>query len=118
QLETGAHAELPRRAMLVERTALYVLERDIRIAGLGEPSIVEARDARVLERGQELALARHSFPQPLANPETARKLQRHGPVDQAVGALGEPDRAHTAAAELANEPVGTEMLAFVVGGLR
>ena len=37
-----------------------------------------------------------------------RQFQRHRALEHAVGALGQPHRAHAAAAELAHQPIGTD----------
>src|SRR5687767_10621579 len=73
------------------------------------------RDVWMGEGGENLALARHSLCEPGAFPGAVRQLQRHGSIDQAVGALRQPDYAHAAAAELAHQSIKAELLARVLG---
>ncbi len=112
------HEKHPRRhvepAVLgeaVERLALDELEREPGLAVVGDAGVIQPRDVRVLERREDLALARQALGQPRALPRAVRQLQRDAALLQQVGALGQPHAGHAAAAELADEPVGADPVA-------
>ena len=67
--------------------------------------VVQVRDVRMGERGEDLAFARHALREPGALPRAVRQLQRNRPIDEPVGALRQPDHAHAAAAQLAHQPI-------------
>jgi hypothetical protein len=65
----------------------------------------------MIQRGEDLPLARHSFREPSALPGAVRDLQRHRTIDVPIGALGQPDRAHAAAAELTHQAIRSHLVA-------
>ena len=66
------------------------------------------------QRRENLAFARHALREPRALPGAVRQLQRHRPIDEAIGALRQPDHAHAAAAQLAQEPIGPDHVARLI----
>ena len=92
------------------RLAVDVLEREVGPAALVDAGVVEPGDVRVLEQRADVALARHALGQARA-PGQARQLQRDLALQAAVGALGQPHRAHAAAADLADQPVRADDVA-------
>ncbi len=55
--ELGGKSEAGLRAVAVDRHALDILEREVGGAVLGDPAVDQARDVRMLEPRQDLALA-------------------------------------------------------------
>ena len=76
-----------------------------RLAVGGKSRVVQARDVRVRETGQHVALAREAFREDAARQREQRKLERHWPAQQAVGTLRQPDFAHAATSEHAREAI-------------
>ena len=107
--KTRAHVEALVVAVLVDRTAFDVLERQIRPAAGRHARVVQPRDVRVVERGEDVALPRHALGERRARPGAARQLQRHGAPDHPVRALGQPHRAHAAFAQLAQQTIRTDV---------
>jgi hypothetical protein len=93
----------------------WTLEREERPAARRHAGVVEARDLRMLERGQDVALARHPRDERGAQPRAARKFQRDLALQQTVGALGQPYGAHAARADTSQQPVGAHGFAGVTG---
>ncbi|MFO1425682.1 MAG: hypothetical protein U1F11_01640 [Steroidobacteraceae bacterium] len=109
QAQALPHPERVLVGVAVDGLAIDELHCDPRAAALADAGIVEARDVRVLQGGQAVAL----LAQPLRDarrPVVQRQLERDLALQRAVGALGEPHRAHAAAPELVHEPVGAERL--------
>lgn len=101
-------------AMHVDRHAVDELHRQPGPALGGDAGVVQPRDARVLERGEDVALARHALRE-AGGPAGVRELERLLAVQAAVGALGQPHRGHAAVAELAQQPVGADAVAGRIG---
>jgi hypothetical protein len=112
QIELAPHRQRPFLGVGVDRLALDVLQRQVRPAVLVDPGVVQARDVRVLQAGEDVALARHAFGQATA-PRQARELQRNLTLEAAVGPLGQPHRAHATKPQFADQAIGTDRL---VGG--
>ena len=93
QREALAQRQRMRRAVTVDRRAVDILERQ-----------VQAGDVRVLERSEDVSFARQAYCQP-GGPADVRQLQRDLAKRLAVDPLGEPDRPHSALAELGEQPV-------------
>ena len=106
------------RAVGVDALAVDVFEREVGLAVLGDAGVEQAGDVRVVQRGQDLALARHAFGQPGAAPGTVGQLERHLAALQHVGALGQPHAGHAAAAELAQQAVGADAFGRGLGPRR
>ena len=68
---------------------------------------MDAGDVRVVEAGEDVALARHPLAE-AARPARPRQLDGDLSLQCAVDALGQPHRAHAADAELADQAVGTD----------
>ena len=60
------------------------------------------------EPGQNVALAGEAFGQRVVVQQDHRELERHLPLDQTVDTLGQPDEAHAAAAQFADQTVGPD----------
>ena len=69
-----------------------------------DAGVVEPGDVRMLERGEDVALAGEPFARPGA--KRRGELQRHLAPRQRIGALGEPHRAHAAVAERKSSTYG------------
>ncbi len=107
QPELRPHAQPLDPAPGIDGLAVDVSQSQTWPAAVVHPGVVQPRDVRMLEQGVDVALARHAPGQPRP-PRQAWQLQRHLPLEATVGALGQPHRAHAAAAELADEPVGAD----------
>ena len=57
------------------------------------------------EPRQNVAFASETFSERVVVQQDNRKLQRHLPFEQTVGAFGQPDEAHAAAAQFADQAV-------------
>src|SRR6185369_4728591 len=111
QAQPLPQAETVRRAVLVDRSSLDVLEREIRLPLRGDTGIVEPSDVRMRERGENLALASEALGETPVPRGEMRQLQRDRSIENSVGALRQPDGAHAAAAELAYQPIRTDRVA-------
>src|SRR6185312_17304990 len=78
------YVEPPFIAIVGERHAVDVLEREIRLPRRRETCVVEARDVRVRELGENIALAREAFQQVARVEAGVRQLESHGALDDAV----------------------------------
>ena len=103
QLHPRAQRQQAGAAVGVDRLALHVLQCQPGAAGFVHPGVVQPRDVRVLQRGQDVALARHALGQ-AARPGQARQLQRHQAFELPVHAARQPDTAHAAFTQLAQQP--------------
>ena len=92
-------------AIDIERPALDVFDREIRLAVVSEAGVVEPRDVRMIERGEDRRARAPCALRARSAADDVRQLERDRPIDQAVDALGEPHRAHAAAAELAHQSI-------------
>ena len=70
----------------------------------------------MVERPENLALARDALDQTRPGPGDVRQLDRDWTLHQAVDALPEPHRAHAPFAQLAHEPVRADRGADAAGG--
>ncbi len=86
-------------------------ERQVRPPAGRDARVVQSGDVSVREGGEDVTLPRHPGHEPGARPRPARQLQRHRAPDHPVGTLGEPDGAHAAFAELAQQPIRTDRCA-------
>ncbi len=105
QPQALAHAQSVAAAVGVDALAFDEFERQVGLAVVGHAGVVQPRDVRVLQRGQDLALARHALGQARASPRAVRELECDAAALQHVGAFGQPDRGHAAFANLAQQPV-------------
>jgi hypothetical protein len=95
---------LPRRPA-IKRLPLHALQRQPGLLAV-HPGVVQARDVRVLQAGEQVALARKALGQARTR---ARQLERDAAV-QTLQALGAPDLRHAALAQQALEAVGADVL--------
>ena len=110
-LEEQAHASTHVQPFLLavraDGPAGDVFQRQIGPAFRRHARIVEPRDVRVFERGQDVALTSHARDE-VGPPGAIRQLQGDLALQQAVGALGQPDGAHAACADGPEQPVGAD----------
>ena len=83
-----------------------VLHDEVGQAVVGRAAVEQARDVRVLERGEDLPLGAKRASMQLGVQPRRHDLDRHPLRELAVGALGQVDRAHAAAADLAFDRSG------------
>src|SRR3546814_5063061 len=94
--------------MVRVRLALDVSQDEVG-AAVGEAAAVEqVGDAGVLELGEDAALVAEARQQVAAD-AMAHHLDRHVLLELAVVALAEVNRAHAAAADLADDTVGADL---------
>ena len=110
QPQTLRHAELPGVGVIAQVQALHPFHDEVGAPLVVNAGVVQARDVRVLQPCADLPFARHALRQAGALGQ-ARQLQRHFTLEDAVGALGQPDAAHAAAADLVLQAVGADDLA-------
>ena len=109
QAQPRRDAEPPLVAVAVDALPVHMFEREVGLAVGRDAGVVQARDVRVVERGQDLALARDARGQ-IAAERAERQLQRDAALHQPIGALGEPHRAHAADTELTHQPVRADRI--------
>src|SRR5262245_21384714 len=90
QLQTRAQRALIVVAILRERLARYVLQREVRLTVRGNSRIQQARDQRMLQRSEDIALAREALARAWIDSVIAQQLQRDLAREQTIGAFGEP----------------------------
>ena len=106
----------PRARRVGQRLALVVGHRDERLA-FGLADFVDRADVRVIQRAGSARFAQQPLSGFLARRGPGRKeLQRDTPVQLRV--LGEPDGAHPAGTEMAEDAVMRDRAANHVGILR
>ncbi len=105
QLQLLAQVEPLGAAVLVRGDAVDVFEREIGTPVFVDAGVVEPRDVRVLEAGENLALARDALLDAAIHQAQVRQLERHLALDGAVDALGQPHGRCPAAAELAQQAI-------------
>ena len=107
QLQPGVDAQPLAVGRVGDGRAVDGLEGEVGLAGGRLAAVEQARDGRVLEPGEDGALAQ----EPLANTRPgerrvgANELERDGLREAAVGSLGEVDAPHAAAAQLVHDAV-------------
>ena len=116
QLHALAGTELAGGAVRGDGLAFDVFQRQVGLPVVGLPGVVQPRDVRVHERTQDVALARKTLHQHAALQAQHRQLQRHRALEHAVGALGQPDLAHAALAEHAEQAVRADGVAALEAG--
>jgi hypothetical protein len=111
EADAGADVEPALVAPAVDRHAVDMLEDEIRLAAFGDAGVEEARDVRMRESRERLALAREPRRAAAAEQREVEQLERDARVVAAVAAASEPDAAHAAGAERAFDGVGAERAA-------
>ncbi len=106
----------PAVAVGVDRFAVDVLHDEVRRAVRRAPAIEQSRDVRVLQRRQDLPLHAQPALHLAREHAAADQLDRDLLLVFLVGALGEIHVAHAAGAELAQDPISAEPLAFERAG--
>ena len=101
------HVEPVLIAVPIDRLAVDVLEHEIRLAGRRHARIEQLRDVRMREPRQDAAFALESI-LAASREREVQELDRHPPIESAIGALREPDRAHPAASDRRHERVGAD----------
>jgi hypothetical protein len=91
----------------------HVLQSEVGPAVAGDAGIVEVRDVRMLERGQDVALDRETLRQVLAPGQLRRRLQRDVALEGPVGALCQPHFGHAAGAKAARQLVRADALTLL-----
>ena len=114
QAQPRLHIELLLAAIHIDAVAFDVFDGEIGLPAGSDACIVQMRDVGMGKRRENLAFARHALREPGALPRAVRQLQRHWPFDEAVGALGQPDHPHAAAAQLAQEPIRPDHVARLI----
>ena len=87
-----------------DRLALDVLEHEVGQAPLGGAAVQQPRDVGVAEPGHDAPFREKAGTEIGAGPRR-QQLERHPAVERAVGALGEPDRPHSATRQQPEWPV-------------
>ena len=106
------HDAVPQRLPLLpdrprDGRALDELHHEVALA-LGHAAIVQAHDVRMIERGQDLPLLDEAALRFGREDPATGHLQRHRPVDLAIGAHGAVHRPHAAASELLEQAIRTD----------
>lgn len=104
QFEAFVDRQLVGRAILIDRHAFDIFEREVGLTIRRDPRVVETRDVGVFEAGENVALLRHALCQ-RADPTHMGPLQCNAALQGTVGSFGEPDAAHAPRAERPNQAV-------------
>src|SRR5215831_12845438 len=99
-------------AVLVDRIAVDEFQREVRRAARTHPAVEQARNARVVERRENLSLGAEALVVDLRVEPRAQQLERNTLLERAIGTLGQEDSRHAAAPDLLYDPVRTDPLAF------
>jgi hypothetical protein len=106
-------------AIFGDRRALHVFQRQpglfVSVFGFADTGVVETRDARIGQSGEDVALALEQLSLRPSQQVRMRQLQRDLAFVGAVGARRQPHRAHTAAAQRSQQPPRAEAHALDVG---
>src|SRR5687767_13295397 len=92
-----------------------MLHREVRLACRAHTCVVESRDVRMSQRREDVALALEALDELTLARSLERQLQRHVALQLAIRALGEPHRAHAAAADFADQAIPADLLADAGG---
>src|SRR5262245_37326369 len=93
QQQARAQLELLRAAVTIDALPLDVFDGEKGLTLAGQARVVEMRDIRMAERGQDFTLACHAFGETGAFPGSVGKFQCNRSVVQAIGSLLEPPDA-------------------------
>ena len=114
QPQPRLQVELPLAAIVVDLTPLDVLDREKRPTFRRETRVVQPRDIRMRQCGENPTLPRHAQREPCALRCPMRKLQCNWPLDQAIAPLGEPHCAHPSVAQLAQQAIGSHLVTWLI----
>ncbi len=101
-------------AIAIDRLAVDVFQDEIRLTAGRDAGIDQPRDIRMVQPGEQAALALESLlaaRRAGAHQREIQQLDRGTPLEAAVGALGEPDRAHAALTDRRNQSIGADDVA-------
>jgi hypothetical protein len=98
-------------AVAIDRHALDVLHDEVRKPVGRRPAIEQARDVRMIEVGENLALVAEATQYRLSIHPALDDFDRDGLLVLGVGANREVCSAHPAPAQFANEAIGSDVLA-------
>ncbi len=93
-----------------DRPADDQLHDDVGQALLGHAAVEQLGDVGMAQTGKDLALDQELLGGRLGEQADPHELDRHGLVEQSVGALALIDHAHAAAAEQAGQAIGPDTL--------
>ena len=105
QVEPRFQRKAMRAAVIGDRLAFDVFEREIRLMVVAHARVEQARDVRMRQAREDLAFAGEAQAQVRIDQARAQQLQRDAALIQAVGARGQPHLAHAAFAEHAFEAI-------------
>ena len=97
-------------AITIDGHAFHIFHCHERAAQIIDAGVVQSRDVGMLERRENVLLARHAFGES-ADPGDVRQLECDASFEGAVVAFGEPHTAHAAAAQFAHETIGSDGIA-------
>ena len=101
-------------AIVGDRHPVDLLEDEVGTAVLAAPAVEQAGDAGMVEAGEDLPLAQEAGVDRARVDAGEDALERHPLLELAVGALGEIDLAHAAAAEQSQQSIATDATAAAV----
>ena len=111
QQETLFDAEPVNITMAVDGLALHQLQDQVGLATRGDTGIEQPGDVRVREPSQDRALALETQRARAADQRHVQQLDRHRPLEAAVGAARAPDTARAALAQQCFDDVGADLFA-------
>ncbi len=110
ELQSLTDRQIVRFAVLRDRHTVNEFEGEIRFAAIRDARVVESGDVGVFEAGENVALLNRPFGK-RSYPTDMRPLQGDGALDDAVDPFSEPDTAHAAFADVAQESIRTDLRA-------
>ena len=110
ELQPRLELETTRAAVDVDRLALDELHNEIGMPALGRAAVVEPRDGRVIQRGEDLPLLLEAPQHVLGIGPRLDELHGYALLERTVVALAEVDHRHPAAADLAHDPIDPNAL--------
>ena len=109
QRDARRNVERPRAAVLGDRHALDELHDDVVQPVVGPAGVEQAGDVRMLQAREDPPLVPEPAQRFRHGQAGRQELHRDLLLELVVAALGQPDRAHAAAADLAHEPVRSDV---------
>ncbi len=101
-------AQLALRGVAQQRFAVDIFHREIRTSIVGDAAVEQARDVRMFETRENLALAQEARLHRVGIHAALDDFQRGALFELSVGAFGEQHDAHAAAAEFAQHAPRTD----------
>lgn len=109
QGETLIDADAPLAAPARDRFAIDIFKREIRPAACREARVVKRCDVRMVQARENVAFAREPLAHGAGKQMHVRQLERDRTIQLPVNALGEPDDAHAAGTEFADETIDADL---------